>query len=196
MKNNNFTEDILFKIDINGYTAMDYSNYYNYKDINNYFKKYIKKSDKKKIIQLKLKQTKKKNILLLGIASSGKSTIFKSIQFKSEEKQNNIIYKVYKDVIIQNCVSGILKILKKAKEYKYFNTIDMKNNKKIMNAIKLIKNFDKNNNYNNINSDLGNAISIIWNLESIQIMYKLRGLKYSFPDNMDYFLNKICDIMH
>jgi len=42
---------------------------------------------------------------------------------------------------------------------------------------------------------LGNAMSSIWNLEAVKSTFARRGNCYSFPDNMDYFFNKVQTIM-
>ena len=45
--------------------------------------------------------------------------------------------------------------------------------------------------------ELGKSIEIIWNLDAIQITYKFSKYKkiFWFADNMDYFLDKISNII-
>lgn len=149
-------------------------------------------------------QTRK--LLLLGSGSSGKSTIFKQLKcihgtgIDPGERDESI------HVIRQNCIAGILTILRKAHDLYDTNPeeynkckIDMED-EEIANAIQKIlqysgDQFSEDDLDSKEMESLGECIYNLWMLEGSQATYDARGDKFSFPENMDYFFNKAKEIM-
>eukprot|EP01084_Bolivina_argentea_P147307 257757_1 len=145
-----------------------------------------------------------KKILLLGTPFTGKSTVLKSLKFaqndiKVDTKYTGHDIDIHCTIIRQNCVVGILTLLQKSKlnhiEHQYqLNAIAMVI-KYGCNQHHATYNFtDNDSKYNH--SELGKAINILWNIPTIHSVYIKRfEYKYLFPDNMEYFFDKIDEIM-
>ena len=82
----------------------------------------------------------------------------------------------------------------------YFHiSVDL-NDDKIMDAIKCIASFREESferyevemivDWDEM-EELGRSIELIWNLQAIRHTYAEKGSYFSFPDNMDYFFNKV-----
>eukprot|EP01084_Bolivina_argentea_P116755 207393_1 len=149
-------------------------------------------------------------IVSLGSGSSGKLTILKQLKYiykesYTEEEKHNINDE-NKAVIRRNCVTGILCLLKKSQELydlspQMFAKCLVNLNDNIIADIKIItsyrsESFDDILDYNAVQK-LGKAINRIWHLDSIYETWKqhLCGM-YCFVVNMDYFFNKVTDIMN
>lgn len=148
------------------------------------------------------KQAKK--LLLLGTGSSGKSTLFKSLKIITKEPHVASDTFEARHVIRQNCVAGILTLLKKSQEMydmdKVNNAacqVDMSEN--VVDNIQLVvqygsEAFSEELDYAEVEA-LGKAIHFIWSLDALKATFARRGNSYSFPDNMDYFFGKVTKIM-
>jgi len=162
-----------------------------------------------KDITSKLKTTERlnkqsKKLLLLGTGSSGKSTLFKSLKIITKDQNMDTETMESRHVIRQNCVAGILTLLKKSQElYDH----DREANKKclvnmddeIVVAIQLVVNYGGENfsemlDYEEV-EELGKSIFMLWSLVAVKATFQRRGNTYSFPDNMDYFFGKVKQIM-
>eukprot|EP01083_Nonionella_stella_P009397 27105_1 len=148
------------------------------------------------------KQAKK--LLLLGTGSSGKSTLFKSLKIITKDQNMETETTEARHVIRQNCVAGILTLLKKSQELYDENPeqngcclVNMDD--EIVSAIQLVVNYGSESfsevlDYNEV-SELGKAIYMLWSLDAVRATFDRRGNTYSFPDNMDYFFGKVREIM-
>eukprot|EP01083_Nonionella_stella_P205875 749310_1 len=148
------------------------------------------------------KQTK--ILLLLGTGASGKSTLFKSLKIitKDQNMDNEIIET--RHVIRQNCVAGILTLLKKSEELyngnpEYNEACLVNMDEEIVSAIQLVVNYGSESfsealEYNEV-QELGRSIYMLWSLDAIRATFDRRGNAYAFPDNMDYFFGKAREIM-
>jgi len=162
-----------------------------------------------KDITSKLKTTERlnkqsKKLLLLGTGSSGKSTLFKSLKIITNDQNMDTETMESRHVIRQNCVAGILTLLKKSQElYDH----DPEGNKaclvnmddEIVVSIQLVVNYGGENfsemlDYQEV-EELGKAIFMLWSLDAVKATFCRRGNTYSFPDNMDYFFGKVKEIM-
>eukprot|EP01083_Nonionella_stella_P071458 191950_1 len=143
-------------------------------------------------------------LLLLGTGSSGKSTLFKSIRIINEGKLDHNELQNALPVMRRNCVAGILNMLKNSQ--KMFEKDPGQNaecvvelNDQIIGAIQIIVNFGSETFKHPLDEEelaqLSTSISLLWSLRAIQATFSRRGNQYSFPDNMDYFYDKIDDIM-
>jgi len=145
-----------------------------------------------------------KKLLLLGTGSSGKSTLFKSLKIITNDTNVQTEQSESRHVIRQNCVAGILTLLKKSQELydadPHANEgclVKMQDN--IVEAIQLVVNYGSES-FSDVLDDeevqqLGESIRILWELEATQETFKRRGNTYSFPDNMDYFFGRVTAIM-
>jgi len=146
-----------------------------------------------------------KKLLLLGAGSSGKSTIFKQLKcihgdgFDDQERDECI------HIIRQNCVTGIITILRKCHELyesdpRTFTDckLDLEDERIATSVQKVIQygqeSFSDSMEQKDI-EDLGESIAFLWELDPVQSTFKNRGNYYSFPDNMDYFFRKVREIM-
>jgi len=148
------------------------------------------------------KQAKK--LLLLGTGSSGKSTLFKSLKIITNDQNMDTETIESRHVIRQNCVAGILTLLKKSQEL--YDSEPERNSQclvtmddEIVQAIQLVVNYGGENfsemlDYNEV-QELGRAIFMLWSLDAVKATFSRRGNTYSFPDNMDYFFGKVPEIM-
>jgi len=148
------------------------------------------------------KQSKK--LLLLGTGSSGKSTLFKSLKIITNDQNMDTETIESRHVIRQNCVAGILTLLKKSQEL--YDSQPERNSQclvtmddEIVQAIQLVVNYGGENfsemlDYNEV-QELGRAIFMLWSLDAVKATFSRRGNTYSFPDNMDYFFAKVPEIM-
>ena len=150
-------------------------------------------------------------ILLLGSGCVGKSTIFKASQLlynsASEEKVVHDLDGL--PVIRQNCMYGLLTLLKKSQELYDMNPIkyrdcliDLGINAQLIPDIQLLVTYGSETftvlediDYNEV-KELGLAMNRLWRLKQVQSVFRWRyhGL-YSFIQNFDYFMNKIEYIM-
>ena len=156
-----------------------------------------------------IEQQRLTKLLLLGSGSSGKSTLFKQLRaihgsgFTKSEFSDALSF------IRHSCVQSIIKLLKQSdilfqRDDNLFGAcyVDL-NCDDNRSQIELILSYDRQewnelwNEKDNILSlnNLGYALSMIWKLVGIQFTYSQRGSHFSFPDNMDYFLNKVMRIM-
>jgi len=148
------------------------------------------------------KQAKK--LLLLGTGSSGKSTLFKSLKIITKDQNMETETTEARHVIRQNCVAGILTLLKKSQELYDHNPeqngsclVNMDD--EIVGAIQLVVNYGSESfsevlDYNEV-EELGRSIFMLWSLDATRATFDRRGNTYSFPDNMDYFFGKVREIM-
>ena len=91
----------------------------------------------------KLLDTKIKKLLLLGTGNSGKSTLFKSLKIITKDQNLETETRDAQLIIRQNCISGILTLLKKSQELfdedpKQNSDCLVEMNKEIVSAIQLI----------------------------------------------------------
>jgi len=148
------------------------------------------------------KQAKK--LLLLGTGSSGKSTLFKSLKIITNDQNMDTETIESRHVIRQNCVAGILTLLKKSQE---LYDSDPEGNSQclvtmddeIVQYIQLVVNYGGENfsemlDYAEV-QELGRGIFMLWSLDAVKATFSRRGNTYSFPDNMDYFFGKVPEIM-
>eukprot|EP00488_Nonionellina_sp_1-RS-2012_P001017 TRINITY_DN1616_c0_g1_i1.p1 TRINITY_DN1616_c0_g1~~TRINITY_DN1616_c0_g1_i1.p1 ORF type:complete len:238 (+),score=67.57 TRINITY_DN1616_c0_g1_i1:169-882(+) len=107
-------------------------------------------------------------------------------------------------VIRQNCVAGILTLLKKSQELcddspEQNGSCLVNMDDEIVSAIQLVVNYGSESfsealDYNEV-QELGRAIYMLWSLDAVRATFDRRGNTYSFPDNMDYFFTKVREIM-
>merc|ERR1719216_457367 len=145
-----------------------------------------------------------KKLLLLGTGSSGKSTLFKSLKIITKEPHMETETAEARHVIRQNCVAGILTLLKKSQELWEKNeaknidclvNMDQETVDHITNVVQYgSETFSDALDYAEVTS-LGTSIYFLWTLKAVKATFSRRGNTYSFPDNMDYFFNKVREIM-
>eukprot|EP01083_Nonionella_stella_P065273 170891_1 len=148
------------------------------------------------------KQAKK--LLLLGTGSSGKSTLFKSLKIITKDQNMETETTEARHVIRQNCVAGILTLLKKSQELydekpEQNGACLVNMDEEIVSAIQLVVNYGSESfsealEYNEV-QELGRSIYMLWSLDAVRATFDRRGNTYSFPDNMDYFFSKVREIM-
>ena len=150
--------------------------------------------------------------LWLFIGSSGKSTLFKQLRrihgsgFTINELTDTLT------VIRQCCVTGIIKLLQQSsilynRDKERFgechidlDDVDLcENTRDHIDTIVRYNVSEWNEEWNeeewNDLDNLGYALASIWKLDAIQYTYSQRGSYFSFPDNIDYFLDKVLRIM-
>jgi len=142
--------------------------------------------------------------LLLGTGSSGKSTLFKSLKIITQDQNVLTEQTESRHVIRQNCVAGVLTLLKKSQELYDANPeanarclVTMED--RIVEAIQLVVNYGSESfsdvlDYEEV-QQLGHSIHLLWKLTATQETFARRGSTYSFPDNMDYFFDRVREIM-
>eukprot|EP01084_Bolivina_argentea_P269864 458756_1 len=162
----------------------------------------------------------KTRILFLSSSSCGKSIIFKTIilltNSNPDQSNDEMFHQECTHAVRQNCVAGMLVLLKKSQELydedpvKYSSCLVNMDDNTICD-IQTIVDFGSEtfteSEWNNISNSyqpkpfnydamkkLGQSISNIWNLDAIQTVFQQTD-KYSFPDNMDFFFDKIIEIM-
>ena len=145
-----------------------------------------------------------KKLLLLGTGSSGKSTLFKSLKIITKEPHMETETAEARHVIRQNCVAGILTLLKKSQELWEKNeaknidclvNMDQETVDHITNVVQYgSETFSEVLDHAEVAS-LGISIYFLWTLKAVKATFSRRGNTYSFPDNMDYFFNKVRAIM-
>merc|ERR1712228_351137 len=143
-------------------------------------------------------------LLLLGTGSSGKSTLFKSLKIITKEPHMETETAEARHVIRQNCVAGILTLLKKSQELWEKNeaknidclvNMDQETVDHITNVVQYgSETFSEVLDHAEVAS-LGKSIYFLWTLKAVKATFSRRGNTYSFPDNMDYFFNKVREIM-
>merc|ERR1712228_607296 len=145
-----------------------------------------------------------KKLLLLGTGLSGKSTLFKSLKIITKEPHMETETAEARHVIRQNCVAGILTLLKKSQELWEKNeaknidclvNMDQETVDHITNVVQYgSETFSEVLDHAEVAS-LGKSIYFLWTLKAVKATFSRRGNTYSFPDNMDYFFNKVREIM-
>eukprot|EP01084_Bolivina_argentea_P041842 77238_1 len=160
-----------------------------------------------------------KRLLLLGTQYSGKSTILKALKLngslwrgiyderdiKERQDMNDNEIQQHCIIIRQNCIAGILTLLKiffTTSQNKLLEEILInKNISNILNSIELIIKYGTNqylpsyNFYTTLDySEIGTAIFTLWkNIPFLKQIYEQTNNLY--PDNMSHFFDKIEDIM-
>ena len=154
--------------------------------------------------------------MIFGVSKSGKSTLFKQIkriqrgEIEMAEKEES------KHVIRMNLVEGMLVLLQQA--HKLFEQDKIKNkdcqikmeNLETLTAIQEIVEYnsvvsqehDGIRNGTDYEKDeesamirLGEHLALLWENEGVQATYNKRDGIFSFPDNLDYFFDKVECIM-
>jgi hypothetical protein len=147
-----------------------------------------------------------RKLLLLGTGASGKSTVFKQLKCIHGDGIGINDFEESRSVIRQNCVSGLVTILRKANELynqdstKYSKCQIPLNDENISKSINtLIQHGNTQFTTENLSEqDLDNIAHIIillWNLPCVQFTYQIRGNKFAFPENMEHFFQKVKQIM-
>eukprot|EP01084_Bolivina_argentea_P023506 43851_1 len=150
----------------------------------------------------KAENRRTKKLLLIGTPSSGKSTLFKSLKIVNEGSLNESDLTNAIPVIRQNCVAGMLNLLKNSQflyeKYEHKECL-VEITDEIKSAIQITVNFGSEQFKQSLDNialkQLGESIQLLWTLPPIRSTFDLRGTKYLIPDNMDYFFDKISDIM-
>eukprot|EP01083_Nonionella_stella_P026445 72804_1 len=143
-------------------------------------------------------------LLLIGSPDAGASTLFETFKLVPNDHNLDLLLREGRSAIRQNCVSGILTLLQQSQD---LYDQDTQHNKEclvslsddVVNAINLIVHY-KSESFthhlgHNESQELCKAIYKIWRLDSIQATFLLRDTKYRFPVNVDYFFDKIKEIM-
>ena len=107
-------------------------------------------------------------------------------------------------IIRQNCVSAMLTLLEKSQELydrdavRYASCF-LNMNDETVNAIKVVMHYRDITFLQEVDclriKELGKAMHLLWNLDAIQKTSELGGNGYSLPSNMDYFFDKVKDVM-
>eukprot|EP01083_Nonionella_stella_P308451 1088197_1 len=143
-------------------------------------------------------------LLLIGSPDAGASTLFETFKLVPNDHNLDLLLREGRSAIRQNCVSGILTLLQQSQD---LYDQDTQHNKEclvslsddVVNAINLIVHY-KSESFthhlgHNESQELCKAIYKIWRLDSIQTTFSLRDTEYHFPVNLDYFFDKINEIM-
>eukprot|EP00483_Globobulimina_turgida_P006986 UN07000 len=176
------------------------------KSANKSIQKYLNENEKQDSRVIKM--------LLLGAGSGGKSTLFRQIEsihgdnYADIHDDGNTQYFTslleIKHDIKTNCLLSITKLLKKSEDLSIepHNFIDCKvdtSNENIVNAIRIIS-IEEKRNLEDMDAkcpnlaQVGKSINFIWSLDGIQNTFKKRQF-FSLIENIEYFFNKIQDIM-
>lgn len=167
----------------------------------------MKTANKEIVNSLKYAERMNKNgnkLLLLGTGSSGKSTLFKSLKIINDESHITTETSEACHVIRQNCIAGILTLLKKSQELYEADAaengdclVDM--TEETVQNITYVVQYGSESFSETVDDEgiaqLGVAVHALWELTAVQATFERRGSKFSFPDNMDYFFNKVKEIM-
>jgi len=170
------------------------------------------RSIESKMKLMEVNQSRIRKILMLGSGASGKTTLFKQLEWlygidhnnpynDNNNKFNNEDVISRLKTIRENIRDHIILLMKKSVElydmdhikYQECN-VDLNKYKNIVKSIQFLSKYqgiEFTSNYDPKWKQLGIEIKTIWELKAIQETYKYRNL-YSFSDNMDYFFNK-CD---
>jgi len=162
-----------------------------------------------------------KKFLLLGIGSSGKSTVFNQLSYiyKTDKKDDKVLGQPIItgqsriNVIRENCLKTILLLLHKSAilydkdKTKYEDCFVDTNVEQTKNSVKAIKDFpnelfDNEADATQINVenstqkivDLGKHIEYVWSLEGVKATFERKEL-FSIIENLDYFFNQINVVM-
>ena len=142
-------------------------------------------------------------LLLLGPGSTGKSTLFKSLQMvHSGGTLSTTTKKSSIRLIRLNIVTGIYTLMAQCNivykrdpiKYKDCQLIPDDNIKETITFIKnnLSLDFFRDSPWNDATlTKLGNSINTIWNLPCIQATYANRSNNFAISDNLEHFFNEI-----
>eukprot|EP01083_Nonionella_stella_P243314 847943_1 len=145
-----------------------------------------------------------RKVLLVGNHDAGTSTLFEMFKLYPNEQNLDVLITEARSAVRQNCVLGILSLLKQSQDL--YNQNPQQNHDCLMDltdevqrAITLIVNYKSESLAQYLQENelqaLGRAIHKIWRLDSIQTTFSLRDTEYRFPVNLDYFFDKINHIM-
>ena len=143
-------------------------------------------------------------ILLLGTGSSGTTTIHKALQSTHTGGTDQNTLMEIRHVIRQNVIMDILMLLRASQElFDEDQTVHANCQIVVSDDLRKIIEIVVNNVKNQFTDItdwkemyfLGQAIKILWKLPQIQATFNKRGGRFSSPDNMDYFLNNIENIV-
>eukprot|EP01083_Nonionella_stella_P243313 847940_1 len=145
-----------------------------------------------------------KKVLLIGSRDAGASTLFETFKLFLEDHGVDALLTESRSVIRQNCISGILILLEQSQDLydqdpQHNSECLVEQSEEVRNAISLIEIYESESfarylRYKELH-DLRRAIDKIWRLDSVQTTFSLRDTEYHFPVNLDYFFDKINEIM-
>ena len=147
-----------------------------------------------------------KILLLLGVGSSGKSTLFRSLQIVHRGNVDNASKYAARKLIRDYTTNSMETLIKNTKKLHTLNPKKYKacyideNDSDITFHLKTIKDYDVNSFFHEhlLNESemvqFGQSVGFIWNLKSIQCAFKNRGSHFFIEDNTDHFLNKATSI--
>lgn len=162
--------------------------------------KYMNNSQKSDALIIKL--------LLLGPGSTGKSTLFKSLQILHSGSMSQSDKVFTRQIIRQNIVIGMWTLINQAtflynKDPAKYSKCQLDDSLHTA-SIKIINTYHEIcktifTNESTINFDelskLANAIESMWQLESIKETYSNHGMNFAFSDNLEYFFENVKQIM-
>lgn len=152
------------------------------------------------------KNSNERTLLLLGAGSTGKSTLFRSLQSVHNGGIEDVDLMAMCPFIRNNVMDAIRTLVNKANALydmnpdKYGECFIDKDDNAISSHLDMISE-------NNVGVDAGffdsqtldweqmrkvsSSISFLWNLDCIQATFHNRGKHFAFEDNLDYFLDNV-----
>ena len=140
------------------------------------------------------------NLLMLGTGSSGKSTIFKQLQYIYGNGYDMDHRKDYIDHVKSQIIDSIKDLIENCQEY-FKDNPDMypqlnlagntNYNDKIQQAIDYVVYMRYDCEY--MDKQEIEYMKMVWNYDPIQEMFKLRN-EISIPDSLEYFMNKVDEV--
>ena len=150
----------------------------------------------REITQLKaamIEESRRRNIVILGSGSVGKSTIFRAIKIFSSGLIENPDVDDAVVAIRINCCYTITRLLSKLKHF--YPEESMTDYEDDIKTINVIENIVKSKDYSAM-KPIGAALHRLWGAKPIQKMFRDRiELPFASTSNMDYYLNKVEHVM-
>ncbi|ETO08982.1 hypothetical protein RFI_28407 [Reticulomyxa filosa] len=161
-----------------------------------------------KLQQEQLRDNSERKLLLLGAGASGKSTIFKNVKkTQGDPMLEPRAIQDTKRTLRENLVEFMMKLLSKSQYFyesnkeKYADCFIAENEETFSHIQMIAKQREKIIRHDEDMTDsemaqMGKSLAYLWKLPQVKATFAKRCGQFSFPDNLEFFFDKVSDIMN